>query len=90
VLALGDSNYPHYCKTGKQFDSRLEELGATRIYKRSDIDKEDGDAVTAWMDGVVTTVRQLAESNSIPTTVVRQPFDLRNVVITNPLDSDKR
>lgn len=45
VLALGDSSYLHFCKTGKDFDKQLEKLGAKRIknilccdvdYKQSD------------------------------------------------------
>ena len=27
VLSLGDSSYEHFCKMGKDFDRRLEELG---------------------------------------------------------------
>ena len=45
VLALGDSSYLHFCKTGKDFDKQIEKLGAKRIknilccdvdYKQSD------------------------------------------------------
>ena len=31
VLSLGDSSYEYYCQTGKDFDQRLTELGATEI-----------------------------------------------------------
>lgn len=31
VLALGDSSYFHFCKTGKDFDEQLEKLGANRV-----------------------------------------------------------
>lgn len=31
VLGLGDSSYEHFCKTAKDFDARLEELGAHRM-----------------------------------------------------------
>ncbi len=38
VLALGDRSYFHFCKTGIDFDTRLEALGAKRIYQRVDCD----------------------------------------------------
>ncbi|KIC62780.1 diflavin oxidoreductase [Chryseobacterium taiwanense] len=43
VLALGDSSYPQFCKTGEEIDFRFEILGAERIIplKRCDIDYED-------------------------------------------------
>ncbi len=53
VLSLGDQLYDHYCKTGKDFDARLEELGATRIYPRVDCDVDFDEPAKAWMDGVL-------------------------------------
>src|SRR5208283_753861 len=35
VLGLGDSTYVNFCQTGKDFDSRLEVLGAERIHERA-------------------------------------------------------
>lgn len=42
VLALGDSSYPLFCKTGEDVDSRFENLGGQRIIplKKCDIDYE--------------------------------------------------
>ena len=34
VLGLGDTSYEHFCKMGKDFDTRLEVLGATRVNER--------------------------------------------------------
>src|SRR5262245_8880315 len=51
VLALGDRNYTEFCAAGKRMDGRLEELGATRIYPRSDCDVEYEPTAKAWMDG---------------------------------------
>ncbi|MEX0981378.1 MAG: flavodoxin domain-containing protein [Bacteroidales bacterium] len=44
VLALGDSSYKHFCKTGKDIASRMKELGAKAVYPlvECDIDFEDG------------------------------------------------
>lgn len=38
VCALGDTMYPNFAKTGKDFDHIFEKLGATRIIKRTDCD----------------------------------------------------
>ena len=38
VIALGDSSYPHFCKTGRDIDERLEALGAKRLAVRADCD----------------------------------------------------
>jgi sulfite reductase (NADPH) flavoprotein alpha-component len=53
VLSLGDQLYDHYCKTGKDFDARLEELGATRIFPRIDCDVDFDEPAKTWMDGVL-------------------------------------
>jgi sulfite reductase (NADPH) flavoprotein alpha-component len=43
VLALGDSSYPFFCKTGEDVDLRLNQLGASRIapLQKCDIDFEE-------------------------------------------------
>jgi sulfite reductase (NADPH) flavoprotein alpha-component len=53
VLSLGDQLYDQFCKTGKDFDARLEELGAKRIYPRVDCDVDFDEPAKAWMDGVL-------------------------------------
>ena len=53
VLSLGDQLYDQFCKTGKDFDARLEELGATRIYPRVDCDVDFDEPAKGWMDGVL-------------------------------------
>jgi sulfite reductase (NADPH) flavoprotein alpha-component len=53
VLGLGDSSYKHYCKIGKDFDQRLEQLGATRIFDRVDCDLDFEDASQEWYKQVL-------------------------------------
>lgn len=52
VLALGDTNYEHFCKTGKDFDARLEALGARRIQDRLDCDVDYDAPFATWLGGV--------------------------------------
>lgn len=53
VLALGDSSYENFCQTGRDFDARLEALGAERVHDRVDCDVDFDEAASAWLDGVV-------------------------------------
>lgn len=53
VLALGDSSYPKFCQTGKDFDRRLEELGAKRYHPRTDCDVDYEGAFEKWTDGAL-------------------------------------
>ncbi len=53
VLALGDSTYEKYCEAGKRLDSRLEELGATRLSPRVDCDIDYDDPAAGWSEVVV-------------------------------------
>ncbi len=56
VLSLGDQLYDQFCKTGKDFDARLEELGATRIHARVDCDVDFDEPANAWMEGVLNAL----------------------------------
>ncbi len=52
VLALGDSNYPDFCKCGIEFDQRLAELGAARIADRKDCDVDFDEPFEAWLKSI--------------------------------------
>ena len=56
VLALGDSNYPDFCKCGAEFDRRLAELGAARIHDRVDVDVDPDAPFASWSAGVLATL----------------------------------
>lgn len=49
VLALGDSNYPDFCKCGIDFDERLQALGATQIAPRVDCDADFDESFESWL-----------------------------------------
>ncbi|PLS16801.1 sulfite reductase [NADPH] flavoprotein alpha-component [Bacillus sp. M6-12] len=53
VLSLGDSSYEFFCQTGKEFDSRLDELGGTRLYHRVDCDLDFDEPAAEWLEGVI-------------------------------------
>ncbi len=50
VCALGDTSYTQFCKTGKDFDNRLEALGGKRLSDRVDCDVDFEDAFQGWLD----------------------------------------
>ncbi|PRO66022.1 assimilatory sulfite reductase (NADPH) flavoprotein subunit [Alkalicoccus urumqiensis] len=58
VLALGDSSYEFFCQTGKDFDQKLEELGAERLHPRVDCDVDYEDAAAEWLAGVEKAIQQ--------------------------------
>ncbi|MEM1221501.1 MAG: assimilatory sulfite reductase (NADPH) flavoprotein subunit [Verrucomicrobiota bacterium] len=64
VLGLGDTSYEHFCKIGKDFDSRLEKLGATRIHDRKDCDVDYDDDFNAWLKGNLTALESQLQSAS--------------------------
>ncbi|MDT8399287.1 MAG: assimilatory sulfite reductase (NADPH) flavoprotein subunit [Pseudomonadales bacterium] len=62
VLALGDSSYEYFCKTGKDFDQRLSELGAERVHERVDCDLDYDDAAEQWIGAAIKLFEQSPET----------------------------
>lgn len=53
ILALGDTSYDLFCQAGIDWDNRLAELGAKRIYDRVDCDVDFEDAAESWISSVI-------------------------------------
>ena len=56
ILALGDSNYAQFCQAGKNFDARLEELGAKRVQARVDCEVDYEDNAKLWFEGLMVSL----------------------------------
>jgi sulfite reductase (NADPH) flavoprotein alpha-component len=87
VLALGDSSYEFFCKTGKDFDQRLEELGGTRLYPRFDCDVDFAEPAAEWLEGVLGSLSE-AEGGTIPSAVVTQQTVDTEYSRTNPFRAE--
>jgi sulfite reductase (NADPH) flavoprotein alpha-component len=66
VLALGDTNYEHFCKCGIDIDQRLAALGAKRIYERVDCDVDYEAPASVWQDGIFGVLEAMATSPDQP------------------------
>ena len=71
VLALGDTSYEHFCKTGRDFDERLGELGGTRLLDRVDCDVDYDDQAEAWVAALVKKIS--AERAAVPAPALAVP-----------------
>jgi sulfite reductase (NADPH) flavoprotein alpha-component len=61
VLALGDTSYPLFCKTGEDVDEQLEKLGGERIVPIQKCDIEYEEEANSWFN---TVLKQLTVSKT--------------------------
>ncbi len=61
VLALGDTSYPLFCKTGEDVDVQLNKLGGERIVPIQKCDLEYEEEANSWFN---TVLKQLTEKNA--------------------------
>lgn len=81
VCGLGDTSYEKFCEIGKDFDTKLESLGAKRIAAREDCDVDFEDGFTAWLERSLTALapRAVAVSEPAPAIVLTtSAFGLKN------------
>ncbi|HVU25929.1 MAG TPA: flavodoxin domain-containing protein, partial [Opitutus sp.] len=65
VCALGDTNYVQFCQCGKDFDARLEKLGATRAAPRVDCDLDYEEKFAAWLNAALAALDSKAAGGAL-------------------------
>ncbi len=75
VLALGDSSYPMFCKTGEDVDKQFEKFGAKRIVPLQKCDVDYEDEAMQWFGNVLNVI----ENQSTEKTVSIQPQPVKKV-----------
>ncbi|PQQ39678.1 NADPH-dependent assimilatory sulfite reductase flavoprotein subunit [Photorhabdus laumondii] len=58
VFGLGDTSYERFCQAGKDFDNRLNELGAQRLLERVDGDVEYQQVADQWRKQLTGILKQ--------------------------------
>jgi sulfite reductase (NADPH) flavoprotein alpha-component len=69
VLALGDTSYPLFCKTGEDVDLQLNKLGANRFVPLQKCDLEYDDEASSWFNTVLKKLNNKQSEATIITTV---------------------
>ncbi|MEV0170338.1 sulfite reductase flavoprotein subunit alpha [Streptomyces sp. NPDC050803] len=67
VLGLGDRGYDDFCQAAKLIDTRLEQLGASRLHERVDCDVDFEEPAAQWTAAVLE--RLAAETGAAPVAV---------------------
>jgi len=83
VLAFGDTSYETFCEAGKQWDRKLEELGATRIASRVDCDVDYIDAASAWVDQVLPDIAVVGDQTLVKRENKKLPTNVRSLYNRN-------
>src|SRR6185312_11755292 len=62
VLGLGDSSYAKFCAIGAQLDTRLADLGATRLFARGDADVDIETVAKPWHARALASARDVLKT----------------------------
>jgi sulfite reductase (NADPH) flavoprotein alpha-component len=65
VLALGDSSYPLFCKTGEDVDLQFEKFDAKRILPLQKCDVDYEEEATQWFVNVLNVIENLSTDKTL-------------------------
>lgn len=66
VLALGDTSYPLFCKTGEEVDEQFNKLGGNRIAPLQKCDVEYDEEANTWFNTVLKTLKDTTTIAAAP------------------------
>lgn len=89
VLGLGDSSYERFCQTARDFDARLEALGATRLQARRDCDVDFDAPAAEWIAAAVPACAAQLRSTGPRATAVVTPIGAASATVVEA-DADGR
>ena len=84
VLALGDTSYDGFCTAGKEWDARLEALGAERVAPRVDCDVDFEAPSMTWIENVLPIISTKGSQEVVAVTkgaskeATKPKFDRKN------------
>jgi sulfite reductase (NADPH) flavoprotein alpha-component len=87
VCGLGDTNYIQFCQCGKNFDSQLEKLGATRASARVDCDLDYEAKFATWLKA---SLAALGSTEATGTTETSSEISNLKSEITPPAPGSSR
>lgn len=88
VFGLGDTSYEFFSKAGKDFDSRLAELGAERLLDRVDADVEYAGQASAWRAAITAALKERVPAAS-PAQSAATVAGSVNEVFTSPYTKEQ-
>lgn len=90
VLALGDSSYKEFCKTGRDIEFRLLELGAQPLLARVDCDLAFEVPAERWVEealGIVTDALKQAPTDAVVATIPQATAEVYHDSPTRPFQA---
>ncbi|WP_199168538.1 MULTISPECIES: assimilatory sulfite reductase (NADPH) flavoprotein subunit [unclassified Sporosarcina] len=88
VLALGDSSYEFFCKTGADFDQKLSDLGAVSLAPRVDCDLDYDEPAAQWLAAVEVSLEIQTGGQSAAASVEIETTSSTQYSRTNPFKAE--